>query len=68
VENLILVAMQDAVLVVSKDHAEQVKRVVDYLKENGGDLVLQHNRVYRSPGAGTRASTEASATRSNASW
>ena len=47
VENLIVVAMEDAVLVVSKDHAEQVKRVVDYLKGNGGDLVLQHNRVYR---------------------
>jgi len=47
VENLIVVAMEDAVLVVSKDHAEQVKRVVDYLKGNAGDLVLQHNRVYR---------------------
>ncbi len=31
----------------SKDHAEQIKRVVDYLKGNGGDLALQHNRVYR---------------------
>src|SRR3990172_10585686 len=47
VENLVVVAMEDAVLVVSKDHAEQVKRVVDYLKRNGGDLALQHNRVYR---------------------
>jgi len=47
VENLVVVAMEDAVLVVSKDHAEQVKRVVDYLRGNGGDLVLQHNRVYR---------------------
>jgi len=42
-----VVAMEDAVLVASKDHAEQIKRVVDYLKGNGGDLALQHNRVYR---------------------
>jgi mannose-1-phosphate guanylyltransferase/mannose-6-phosphate isomerase len=47
VENLVVVAMEDAVLVASKDHAESIKRVVDYLKGNGGDLTLQHNRVYR---------------------
>ena len=47
VENVVVVAMEDAVLVASKDHAEQIKRVVDYLKGNGGDLALQHNRVYR---------------------
>jgi mannose-1-phosphate guanylyltransferase/mannose-6-phosphate isomerase len=48
VENVVVVAMQDAVLVASKDRAEQIKRVVDYLKGNGGGhLALQHNRVYR---------------------
>jgi mannose-1-phosphate guanylyltransferase/mannose-6-phosphate isomerase len=47
VENLVVVAMEDAVLVASKDHAEAIKRVVDYLKGNGRDLALQHNRVYR---------------------
>jgi mannose-1-phosphate guanylyltransferase/mannose-6-phosphate isomerase len=47
VENLVVVAMDDAVLVASKDHAEAIKRVVDYLKGNGGELALQHNRVYR---------------------
>ena len=47
VENLVVVAMDDAVLVASKDHAEAIKRVVDYLKSNGGELALQHNRVYR---------------------
>jgi mannose-1-phosphate guanylyltransferase/mannose-6-phosphate isomerase len=47
VENLVVVAMEDAVLVAAKDHAEEIKRVVDYLKENGGALALQHNRVYR---------------------
>jgi mannose-1-phosphate guanylyltransferase/mannose-6-phosphate isomerase len=47
VENVVVVAMDDAVLVASKDHAEAIKRVVDYLKGNGGELALQHNRVYR---------------------
>src|SRR5215831_6013552 len=47
VENVVVVAMEDAVLVASKDHAEQIKQVVDYLKGNGGALALQHNRVYR---------------------
>jgi len=47
VENLVVVAMQDAVLVASKEHTEQVKRVVDYLKSNGYDLAMQHNRVHR---------------------
>jgi mannose-1-phosphate guanylyltransferase/mannose-6-phosphate isomerase len=47
VENLVVVAMEDAVLVAAKDHAEQIKLVVEYLKGDGGDLALQHNRVYR---------------------
>jgi mannose-1-phosphate guanylyltransferase / mannose-6-phosphate isomerase len=46
-ENVVVVAMEDAVLVASKDQSEQIKRVVDHLKGNGGDLALQHNRVYR---------------------
>jgi mannose-1-phosphate guanylyltransferase / mannose-6-phosphate isomerase len=47
VENVVVVAMEDAVLVAAKDQSEQIKRVVDHLKGNGGDLALQHNRVYR---------------------
>ena len=47
VENLVVVAMQDAVLVAAKEHTEQIKRVVDYLKGNGYDLAMQHNRVHR---------------------
>ena len=39
--------MQDAVLVASKDHVERIKRVVERLKGNGGDLATQHNRVHR---------------------
>ena len=47
VKDLVVVAMADAVLVAARDHAEDIKRVVDYLKGNGGELALQHNRVYR---------------------
>jgi mannose-1-phosphate guanylyltransferase / mannose-6-phosphate isomerase len=47
VENLVVVAMEDAILVAAKDRAEEIKRVVDYLKGNGGGLALQHKRVYR---------------------
>jgi mannose-1-phosphate guanylyltransferase len=47
VENLVVVAMQDAVLVASKEHVERIKCVVDHLKSNGCDLAIQHNRVHR---------------------
>ena len=47
VDNLVVIAMGDAVLVASKDHAEDIKEVVNRLKENGHDVALQHNRVYR---------------------
>jgi mannose-1-phosphate guanylyltransferase / mannose-6-phosphate isomerase len=47
VDNLIVIAMGDAVLVASKDHTEHIKDVVNRLKENGHDVALQHNRVYR---------------------
>jgi len=47
VENLVVVAMQDAVLVTTKEHAESVRRVVEYLKETSHDLAMHHNRVHR---------------------
>jgi mannose-1-phosphate guanylyltransferase / mannose-6-phosphate isomerase len=47
VENLIVVALEDAVLVVAKDRAEQIRKLVDDLKGNGSTIALQHNRVYR---------------------
>jgi mannose-1-phosphate guanylyltransferase/mannose-6-phosphate isomerase len=47
VENLVVVAMGDAVLVASKESAEAIKSLVDRLKRNGQDIALQHNRVYR---------------------
>ena len=45
VENLVVVAMGDAVLVASKESAEAIKSVVDQLKGNGEDIARQHNRV-----------------------
>jgi mannose-1-phosphate guanylyltransferase/mannose-6-phosphate isomerase len=47
VEDLVVVATQDAVLVAAKQEAEQIKRVVDHLKRNGHGLARQHNRVHR---------------------
>lgn len=47
VENLVVVAMRDAVLVASKAQAESIQRVVDYLKGSASDLAMQHNRVHR---------------------
>jgi mannose-1-phosphate guanylyltransferase/mannose-6-phosphate isomerase len=47
VSDMIVVATEDAVLVVSKDYAESVKRIVEHLKGNGQTHTLYHNRVYR---------------------
>jgi mannose-1-phosphate guanylyltransferase/mannose-6-phosphate isomerase len=47
VENLVVVAMGDAVLVASKESAEAIKSLVDHLKGSGDDIALHHNRVYR---------------------
>lgn len=47
VSDLVVVAMDDAVLVASKDNAEAIKNLVNDLKGNGQDLVLRHKRVCR---------------------
>jgi mannose-1-phosphate guanylyltransferase/mannose-6-phosphate isomerase len=47
VENVVVVAMEDAVLVAAKDYAEAVKGIVERLRGNGSAHVLQHSRVYR---------------------
>jgi mannose-1-phosphate guanylyltransferase / mannose-6-phosphate isomerase len=47
VSDLVVVAMDDAVLVASKDNAEAIKNLVNDLKVNDQDLVLRHKRVYR---------------------
>jgi mannose-1-phosphate guanylyltransferase/mannose-6-phosphate isomerase len=47
VNDTIVVATEDAVLVVSKEYAESVNRIVEHLKSNGRSHALFHNRVYR---------------------
>lgn len=47
VKDLIIVETPDAILVAHKDAAQEVKKVVDYLKLNGRGEHEQHSRVYR---------------------
>jgi len=47
VDNLIIVETPDAILVAHKDSAQEVKKVVDYLKLNSRSEHEQHSRVYR---------------------
>ena len=47
VENLVVVATEDCVLVASREEAEAVRDIVERLKGNGRANVLEHNRVYR---------------------
>jgi mannose-1-phosphate guanylyltransferase/mannose-1-phosphate guanylyltransferase/mannose-6-phosphate isomerase len=47
VSDLIVVETPDAVLVAHKDCAQEVKKVVDYLKRNDRSEHEQHSRVYR---------------------
>ena len=44
---MVVVVTEDAVLVASKTHAEEVRGIVEQLKRNGRSHALQHNRVYR---------------------
>jgi mannose-1-phosphate guanylyltransferase / mannose-6-phosphate isomerase len=46
-DNIVVVATEDAVLVASKQHVEEVRVVVEQLKRKGSPRALQHNRVYR---------------------
>ena len=46
-ENVIVVATPDAVLVTSRDKAEQVKDLVDQLKAQNREQAVTHLRVYR---------------------
>ncbi len=46
-EDIIVVATQDSVLVVAKDHAEKVKQLVDILKKQNRREATEHRRMYR---------------------
>lgn len=47
VDNLVIVATPDAVLVTSKERAQDVKKIVDRLKANGHAVATQTHRVHR---------------------
>ncbi len=47
VRDLVVVTTQDAVLVVHKDHAQNVKKIVDRLKADKRPEADSHNRTYR---------------------
>ncbi len=46
-DDVMVIATRDAVLVASKDHAQAVKDVVDELKSKGREEAVIHRRVYR---------------------
>jgi len=51
VDNLIVVETSDAVLVANKDNAQDVKKIVDWLKAQGRPESQTHQRVYRPWGS-----------------
>lgn len=46
-ENIVVVAVDDAVMVVSRDKAMDVSKIVERLKQDGRDEHLVHSKVYR---------------------
>ncbi len=50
-EDLIVVETADAVLVVAKERAQDVKKIIAWLKEQGREERLVHRRVYRPWGS-----------------
>ncbi|MEH6552153.1 MAG: mannose-1-phosphate guanylyltransferase/mannose-6-phosphate isomerase [Pseudomonadales bacterium] len=51
VDNLVVVETADAVLVSSRDHVQDVKKIVDRLKAQGRPEIESHTRVYRPWGS-----------------
>lgn len=51
VEDLVVVATPDAVLVSRKDASQDVKKIVDQLERDGRELHVTHRKVYRPWGA-----------------
>jgi mannose-1-phosphate guanylyltransferase/mannose-6-phosphate isomerase len=50
-DNLVVIETPDAVLVASKDRAQDIKRIVEWLKERQRQERLNHRRVYRPWGS-----------------
>ncbi|MBI3775223.1 MAG: mannose-1-phosphate guanylyltransferase/mannose-6-phosphate isomerase [Gammaproteobacteria bacterium] len=51
IDNLIVVETSDAVLVANKDKAQDVKKIVEWLKKQGRPESQTHQRVYRPWGS-----------------
>jgi len=51
IKDLVVVETADAVLVARKDKAQDVKKIVEWLKEQGRDERLVHRQVYRPWGS-----------------
>lgn len=51
VENLVVVETADAILVADRDQVQDVKRIVNRLKEEGRPEISLHRRVYRPWGS-----------------
>ncbi|CAO3439755.1 mannose-1-phosphate guanylyltransferase/mannose-6-phosphate isomerase [Azospirillum doebereinerae] len=49
--NAVVVVVDDAVLVADRDHAQDVKRIVDRLKKDGRSEPVNHRKVHRPWGA-----------------
>ncbi|EMC9823251.1 mannose-1-phosphate guanylyltransferase/mannose-6-phosphate isomerase, partial [Klebsiella aerogenes] len=47
VDNLVIVSTKDAVLVMDKDRSQDVKKAVEYLKQNQRSEYKRHREIYR---------------------
>ncbi|HFP9402819.1 TPA: mannose-1-phosphate guanylyltransferase/mannose-6-phosphate isomerase [Raoultella planticola] len=47
VENLVIVNTKDALLVMNKDRAQDVKKIVEFLKQNQRSEYKRHREIYR---------------------
>ena len=47
VDNLVIVSTKDAVLVMNKDRAQDVKKAVEFLKQNQRSEYKRHREIYR---------------------
>lgn len=62
VENLVIVSTKDAVLVMNRERSQDVKKAVEFLKQNQRSEYKRHREIYRPWGRSdvvvqTRAST-----------
>ena len=51
IQNLVVVETTDAVLIVPRDRSQDVRKIVDWLKENARNEHIEHSRVYRPWGS-----------------